>query len=140
MRDYNLAEISVNYIKNFLGLKYKWGGDDPIDGLDCSGAVNEMLKCAGKIREKEDYTADQLRWKYPEADKPEIGVLVFFGKAKATHVGICITDTLMIEAGGGNSSTEDEADAIRQNAYMKIRPILRRHDVLSFNDPFLIEV
>jgi len=45
----------------------------------------------------------------------------------------------MIEAGGGGSKTITKADAIRDNAFIKIRPIYSRKFLWGFVDPFLGE-
>jgi len=132
------ARQAVAYIEKALLIPYRWGGDDPIGGFDCSGLVVEMLKSNGMIKENEDYTADGLMRKYPKVNRPEIGVLVLYGtQQKAVHVGICLDHYRMIEAGGGGSNTQTDDDAERQNAFIKIRPINRRSDFLCFVDPFI---
>lgn len=138
-RENKLAAESVRYIQRFAGIPYIWAGDDPIVGFDCSGLALEMLKRAGKVKEAEDMTAHDLMTKYMHhtVKIPMVGCLVFFGnRQRASHVGICIDEKTMIEAGGGNSETETEDDAARQNAYIKERPINRRSDILKFVDPF----
>src|SRR4051812_10466485 len=41
----NVAQQFVDYAKNFIGVKYLWGGaTNPKAGLDCSGFVNYVSK------------------------------------------------------------------------------------------------
>lgn len=118
-----------------LGQPYRWGGDDPIAGFDCSGLMVELLKSAGVLPREGDWTAMQLRghfgsrttW-YPAAGvAPPSGCLVFWG-TPITHVELVWRHldneaVLTIGASGGGSATVDEAAAIRQNAYVKVRPL-----------------
>ena len=142
MKMEEIAQHCVKYVWNYVGTPYRWGGDD-FSGFDCSGLAVEMLKAGGLMTETEDATAQMLfdSLKGFETGQPITGCLVFFGKSrhKITHVGICIDSYLMIEAGGGNSKTGTITDAIRQNAFVKVRPIRRRKDVVAYCDPFLQE-
>lgn len=139
MRNLKLAQIAVDYLKNFIGLPYKWAGDDPMEGFDCSGLCIEMLKAVGLINDKMDMSAKglQIHYKNFSVDYPLTGCLVFFGRDKPTHVGVCLTDRLMIESGGGDRNVVNMNDASRKNAYIRIRPINRRKDILGYVDPFM---
>jgi cell wall-associated NlpC family hydrolase len=141
LRNTGSALIGLGYIKHFIGLPYAWSGDDSIAGFDCSGLVVEFLQCVGLIAEKSDYTADDLfrMYKVNKIDHGVPGALVFYGENKAGHVGICINDRFMIEAGGGGEKTKTRQDAIDQNAFVRIRLIRSRRNILGFCDPFLQE-
>jgi cell wall-associated NlpC family hydrolase len=139
VRNEPLIKLCLDYIQHFIGRPYLWAGDDPMTGFDCSGLALEFLKCAGIVKEKTDYTAEGIRvllMSY-KIDFPKAGCLVFFGQSKATHVGICLNETHMIEAGGGGSKTETLESAIQQNAYIRVRPIRNRKDILGYADPFI---
>lgn len=114
----------------WLGKPYVWGGDDPVDGFDCSGFVIELYKSAGLLPRKGDWTANGLFRYFDgcEVDQAEAGALVFWQNStgKITHVEYCINETLSIGASGGGSKTKTTADAIKQNAYIKVRPIYER--------------
>lgn len=131
-----MNELLKDYAMKFVGIKYNWGGDDPMGGFDCSGYVCELLKAFGLISEHEDFTAKGLydRYKDHKIVAPEHGALVFFGKNadQITHVGFCLNKHQMIEAGGGGSKTISEEVAIKQNAYIKLRPILKRRDIVGY--------
>lgn len=111
-------------------IPYKWKGNSPLDGLDCSGFVCEVLRSVGLIG-KEDYSAQMLydKFKKNQSDLQE-GSLLFFGKSETalTHVAIAIDDYLMVEAGGGDSTTDTLEKAIARNAYVRVRPISSRAD------------
>jgi hypothetical protein len=69
--------------------------------------------------------------------KASFGALVFFGKeiSKITHVGFALDHNVMIEAGGGDSKTVNPTVAAEQNAFVKIRPILSRTDLVAMVRP-----
>lgn len=122
---------------HFIGLPYIWGGDDPIKGFDCSGLAIEVLKSFGRLNKRGDWTAKQLSRMFPEVDKPKSGCLVYYGSINnITHVGFCIDSKYMIEAGGGGRDNDDIETAIVKNAYVRIRPITSRSDIVMYNDPF----
>ena len=126
--------------KHYLGTFYSWGGDDP-DGFDCSGFVIECLKSVGILPRKFDTTAAGLFNMFSKTTIPEEGVLAFWGDevGNVRHVEMCIDDRLCIGASGGNSKTITKADAIRDNAFVKIRPIARERPFIGFADPFKME-
>lgn len=138
-----LRERMVAYVASFVGLPYRWGGDDPIQGFDCSGLAQEALASVG-IDPLGDQTAQGLYEAFKGRSVPAsgfpiaAGCLCFYGKSvKAiTHVAISIGENLMIEAGGGGSKTLTAADAAQQNAYVRMRPIHRRGDLVAVVDPF----
>ena len=133
-------EESLDYIKRYSGLWYKWGGDDP-KGFDCSGLAIEFLKAAGLLPRKFDTTAQGLweRYQTHEVKEPSRGCLVFWhggNKDKAIHVEIMLNSQQAIGASGGGSKTQTESDAMRDNAFIKVRTIKSRSGIKGFVDPF----
>lgn len=126
----------------FLGTPYIWGGDDPMKGFDCSGFVIEILKSVGALPRTGDWTAKELWDKFDKKviPYPNEGCLVFWrGRARNSaivHVEYCIDDTHSIGASGGGRKTETVADAIKQNAYIKVRPFSSRKYIRGYVDPF----
>jgi cell wall-associated NlpC family hydrolase len=119
----------------YLNIPYLWGGDDPMQGFDCSGLVQELLAMIG-LDPIGDQTAqvlhDHFRGKSLEGVL-DTGALVFFGQTRKhiTHVGLMLDDQTMIEAGGGGSKTTDLTGAVKQNAYIRIRPYNKRNDLVA---------
>lgn len=127
------------YALSFLGIPYRWAGDDPMAGVDCSGLVLELLKADGVVQGPIDMTAQHL-FNLLERGKTaalRYGTLLFFGKSdqQITHVALAMTGRHMLEAGGGGSSTVNLEAAIRQNAFVRIRPITSRTDLVAMVDP-----
>ena len=133
----NQKEIALKIAWSFLGKPYIWGGDDPMRGFDCSGFVIECLKSVGILPRKGDWPAMGLYGMFPLVENPYAGCLVFWGAPRIIHVEFCIDDKLSIGASGGGSKTKTAADAISQNAYIKIRPFRSRNGIAGFCDPFL---
>lgn len=141
----SLRAAALRIWESFLNVPYKWGGDDPLEGVDCSGLVNEGLKATGLIPREADFTADQLfgvvfrthpRFRLTTELLP--GMLVFFGEPRVVHVEIVwavfADRVLTLGASGGGSATVDRAMAVRQNAYVKVRRLSQPW--LAAVDPF----
>ncbi len=127
--------LALSYAFKFIGTYYSWGGDDP-SGFDCSGFVIEVLKSVGKVARKSDYTANSLYSLFKPTTKPQAGVLAFWKNKKGDriiHVEMCINEWQTVGSSGGGSRTKTKEDAIRDNAFIKVRPI--RKGAL-FADPF----
>jgi murein DD-endopeptidase len=135
-----LREKAVWYISQFIGLPYRWGGDDAIAGFDCSGLIMEVLQGVGLELPADDKTADMLwqRYQVYEVATPYPGCLAlwFNGEGRAVHVEMMIDNDHTIGASGGGSKTLTREDAIRQNAYCKMRPLAHRGGY-KIVDPFL---
>lgn len=133
-------EIALDYIQRFAGKIYHWGGDDPMAGFDCSGLAVEYLKAGGLFPRKADMTAGGLlsQHRRVEIDKPSRGCLVFWKNSadKIIHVEICLNAELSIGASGGGRKTKTETDAIRDNAFIKIRAINSRKGIAGYVDPW----
>lgn len=117
----------VDYAKSWLGVPYIWGGEGR-DGVDCSGYVQQILQAAG-IDPKGDQTADALfRHFYFHHSRrllspPKAGALVFYGsRDKKSHVAFALNEDLVIESAGGGSKTLTQSDALRDRAFVRIRP------------------
>lgn len=132
-----LVDLALEVAWSCHNLPYRWGGDDPMEGFDCSGFCIEVLKSVGLLPKRGDWTAAGLLDYY--ADKPvrepRRGCLVFYGDPP-THVEFCITAMHSMGASGGGRASVDEAAASKANAYIKVRPI--NLATARFRDPFLL--
>ncbi|GAG38472.1 unnamed protein product [marine sediment metagenome] len=133
-----MKKIASFLALKFVGLPYIWGGDDAVAGFDCSGLVIEILKSVGILPRKGDWTAETLflRFRDKKVLVAKEGCLVFYAntKYKVNHVEYIWKRGLTIGASGGGSTTLTRKDAIKQNAYVKIRPM--RKGYYAIVNPF----
>lgn len=132
------------YLAHFIGTQYRWGGDDPMAGFDCSGLIIEGLKAVGVLSEPVDMTANDLMtlFLHKQVQEPDMGCLVFYrnSEGRAFHVEACLNGTYLIGAMGGGSETLTNLEAIAQNAFVKVRQFAARtHGSSSviLVDPFM---
>lgn len=133
-------DLAVKYAWEFLGLPYRWGGDDPMRGFDCSGLVVEVLQGVGLLPHNSDLTANGLYLRYytKQTQMPKEGCLCFWVNPAglAIHVEMFIDAGHTIGASGGGSTTTTPDAAAQQNAFVKIRPIGYRGTNFKACDPF----
>jgi hypothetical protein len=138
--------IALKILWEYYGTLYKWGGDDP-SGLDCSGFMIEILQSVGILPHKSDTTAHGLMKRFAlnevREDEAESGCLVFFLRKtdhKAVHVEMVVgrdgDKIFCMGASGGDSDTKTAEDAIKDNAFIKVRPVTYRRGPRAFMDPF----
>lgn len=142
-RNYSRSLLEFhNFALSFLGLPYKWGGDDTIQGYDCSGLVQDLLAYFG-LDPKGDQTAQALYNHFYNTGivknylHERTASLAFYGKSesKITHVAMFVNGEVVIEAGGGGSRTRTEEDAANQNAFIRCRPYNYRKDLIAIIKP-----
>lgn len=149
--------LLLSYMLGFVGVRYLFGGGNPLTGFDCSGLALVYLEAAGKwpfgqrtnaqgIHDHFEKTSARLIKTLPTMQAlpnqangtlPEFGDLVFFGTAAqgVDHVGLCLNAMLMLEAGGGDHTTITEEDAAKRNAFVKVMPMRYRRDFLCVLRP-----
>tara|TARA_R100001086_G_scaffold200856_1_gene117062 strand:+ start:9570 stop:10004 length:435 start_codon:yes stop_codon:yes gene_type:complete len=138
-----MDRLLYDYAMSHNGLPYIWGGDDSIEGLDCSGLIVEYMHSCGELDPKRDLTAQGLYdyFKGPRSyfvTAPSFGALVFYGRSdkEITHVAFGLDRIRVQEAGGGGSKTKTRQDAIEQNAYVRVRPFDHRKDIVAILKPY----
>lgn len=83
----------VNSAEKYLGVKYRWGGKDPLTGLDCSGLVFVAYRDIGIAAPRSSVT--QRFWKSVRVvSSPAPGDLVYW----PGHIGIVVGPDKMINA------------------------------------------
>ncbi len=112
----------------FFGTQYKWAGNNPTTGLDCSGLVVECLRSIGK-HGKSDMNAQMIFDKFKDVSSVgeiRTDAMLFFGKdyQSITHISIAIDHEFMVEAGGEGRAESD-------SGYVRVRPIKNRNDYLT---------
>lgn len=126
--------LALHIAELHVGRFYSWGGDDP-GGFDCSGLITDVLKAPGILKRGERLTAQGFydRWPARRVTPPaplRPGMLVFWAKPDGSirHVEMVfevLSDGLVtsIGASGGGPNTKTLADAIRDNAFVQVRPV-----------------
>jgi len=135
------VKLVTEYAMQFIGVPYVWGGSNPMRGFDCSGFVQFVLESVG-ADPKGDQTCQSLHDLLLMSGgitlpTPKAGALCFYGKApKAlTHVSLCLNQYQIIEAGGGDSSTTSVVEAAKRDACVRVRPVDRRKDLITYVMP-----
>jgi hypothetical protein len=128
-------DLVIQYAMTFINTPYVYGGNAGGLGIDCSGIACEVLKAFGVMSHKQDMSAQMLyAFLKKRSFTQSIGALVFFGKDKKSisHVGIEIPSVAcMVEAGGGDATTDTIEEAIARGACVRIRPISYRNDLIE---------
>jgi cell wall-associated NlpC family hydrolase len=95
----DMGSIAARTAERFVGIPYRWGGDNVVDGMDCSGFVRAVYNLCGLSiprTSSEQFKAGDLVAKSDLKD----GDLVFFGSSSdnINHVGIYVGDGKFVHA------------------------------------------
>jgi cell wall-associated NlpC family hydrolase len=87
----DMGSIAARTAERFVGIPYRWGGDNVVEGMDCSGFVRAVYNLCGLSiprTSRDQFKAGDLVAK----DDLKDGDLVFFGSSvdKINHVGIYV--------------------------------------------------
>lgn len=134
-------KVQYDWLMRQINTPYRWGGDDPILGFDCSGFAVEFLKTMGMLPEGADYNAQGLFDYFKDRsdwNRYTLGALVFYGKSldAITHMGIGVDRYRVVTVSGGGSSTNSVEKAAEQNAFTKMRLYTYRKDLVAVLRPF----
>lgn len=134
----NMSSAASDLVVNamgFLGVRYKYGGNDPDEGVDCSGFVRAIYeqtlgmvlprRAAEQARATQTISRDEL--------KP--GDLVFFNTMRSafSHVGIYIGDNKFIHA--PRTGAQVRVEDMRESYWVKRFNGARRVDAGASSIP-----
>lgn len=132
----------IDVAKSCLNIPYKWGGKNPLTGLDCSGFVEWCLMSVGFDPPGVNNAQALHDWLMKQEQNSrgsflDAGTICFYGESpeKITHVSLMINPHQIIEAGGGGSETVDLAHAQARGACVRIRPFGHRRDLVMVITP-----
>lgn len=94
------SELTIRAI-NLIGTKYKYGGDNPETGVDCSGLVRYLFKDVwGTDLPRRSLEISHLGQKIDLVEDLQPGDLVFYNTRRRafSHVGIYLGDNKFIHA------------------------------------------
>lgn len=94
-----VQEVLINAL-SLTGIQYKYGGNNPATGFDCSGFVRYVFHNAANLTLPPTARAISQIGKSVKKDELQPGDLVFFNTLKKafSHVGIYIGDNKFIHA------------------------------------------
>jgi cell wall-associated NlpC family hydrolase len=124
------ARDLTSYARSLIGVHYKYGGNSPEIGFDCSGFVDHVFRHTLKINLPRS-TGEISRIGQPVSMRNlRAGDLVFFNtlRHKYSHVGIYLGDDRFIHApsSGGNVRTENMLDPYWKTHYDGARRVTLR--------------
>ena len=132
--------LLLRYAESLYGVPYIYGGNNPVEGFDCSGLVCEILRAGGMIG-KQDYNSqmlfDAFQADWTKVNRPVRGTILFFGKGEReiSHCAFGLGCGLMVECGGGDSSTITREAAAKKGAFVRPRPVTWRKDLITMRLP-----
>lgn len=95
----DMGGIAARTAERFIGIPYRWGGDNVVEGMDCSGFVRAVYNLCGvnipRTSGEQFRTGDKV-----EKDSLKDGDLVFFGVSsdRINHVGIYVGNGRFVHA------------------------------------------
>jgi hypothetical protein len=95
----DMGVIAARTAERFVGIPYRWGGENVVDGMDCSGFVRAVYNLCGLSiprTSRDQYKAGESVAK----DGLQDGDLVFFGSSEDSinHVGIYVGNGRFVHA------------------------------------------
>lgn len=95
----DMGGIAARTAERFIGIPYRWGGDNVVEGMDCSGFVRAVYNLCGvnipRTSGEQFRTGDKVA-----RDSLKDGDLVFFGVSsdRINHVGIYVGNGRFVHA------------------------------------------
>lgn len=134
-----MNQETILYALSFLGVPYKWGGSNPISGIDCSGLAQEILAASG-LDKPGDQNAQAIYDNLLPISHSGVmgpGAFCFYGSdtEHIIHVTYAVNQFQCVGANGGGSNTLTQHDADKTNAFVKLRPVDYRKDLVAILMP-----
>jgi cell wall-associated NlpC family hydrolase len=95
----DMGAIAARTAERFVGIPYQWGGDNVVEGMDCSGFVRAVYNLCGvnipRTSQEQFRVGDDV-----DKFKLKDGDLVFFGSSPdaINHVGIYVGNSRFVHA------------------------------------------
>jgi cell wall-associated NlpC family hydrolase len=124
------AKNLTSYARSLIGIRYKYGGNSPDTGFDCSGFVGHVFRHTLGIKLPRGSDEISHIGQAISTGDLRIGDLVFFNtlQHKFSHVGIYLGSDRFIHApsSGGSVRTENMREAYWKKHYDGARRITLR--------------
>ncbi len=92
-------ENLVDYALQFVGGRYRTGGNDPHTGADCSGFVKYVMQHGAGIYMNRSSRAQATQGRVVSAEEMQKGDLIFYGNGSGiNHVAMYIGDGRVVHA------------------------------------------
>ena len=110
-----------------VGTPYRWGGNTPQGGFDCSGLINYIYLTSTGVRLPRT-SGEMAALDKPKVDESQLasGDLVFFGRGHVTHVGVYVGKGRFVHApnSGGTVRLDDLDGAYWKENFVYGRRVL----------------
>jgi cell wall-associated NlpC family hydrolase len=114
-----------------VGTPYRWGGNTPDSGFDCSGLIGYVYRDAAGISLPRS-TREMIGMRAPNVGKNALqtGDLIFFatnGGSQVSHAGIYVGEGRFVHAPatGGTVKLDSLSKAYWQKAYLSAKRVLQ---------------
>lgn len=114
-----------------VGTPYRWGGNTPDSGFDCSGLIGYVYRDAAGISLPRS-TREMIGMRAPDVGKDALqsGDLIFFatnGGSQVSHAGIYVGEGRFVHAPatGGTVKLDSLSKAYWQKAYLSAKRVLQ---------------
>ena len=111
-----------------VGTPYRYGGNTPAGGFDCSGLVGYVFReAAGLTLPRTSQAIADVKVPKVEHKRLRPGDLVFFGKRKVNHIGIYVGEGRFVHApSSGGTVRMDRLDGhYWKDHYLYAKRVLR---------------
>ena len=126
--DHATPDELTNYAQSLLGVPYRYGGNSPDSGFDCSGFVDHVFRHVSGIDLPRSSIDISHRGRFVSREDLQVGDLVFFNtlRRKFSHVGIYLGDGNFIHApsSGGSIRIDELTNPYWRTSYNGARRII----------------